>query len=51
MPSAAGHLQDRLDTGLQNQACARQRAHMGAGAGAIGDVNGVGETLERGGLA
>ena len=48
---AAGHLQDRFDTGLQQQARARQRAHMGAGAGTVGDVDGVGQALERGGLA
>ena len=47
---AAGDLQDRLQPGLDQQRRRRQRRQMRPGAGAVGDVDGVGQALERGGL-
>ena len=48
---AAGDLQDRLDARADEQGGGRKRAHMGAGAGAVGDIDRVGEALERRRLA
>ena len=42
----AGDLQDRLDAGAEEKARCGQRAHMCPRAGAVGDINRVGEALE-----
>ena len=47
---AAGELQHRLDAVLDQQRGRRHRAEMRARAGAVGDVDRVGEALERGRL-
>ena len=44
---AAGELQDRLDAGLDQHRRGGDRAEMRARAGAVGDVDGVGQALER----
>ena len=43
---AAGDLQDRLDAGAEEKARCGQRAHMRARAGAVGDIDRVGQALE-----
>ena len=48
---AAGDLQDRLDAGAEKDVCGRERAHMGAGAGAIGEIDRIGEPAQRRRLA
>ena len=48
---AAGDLQDRLDLHADEDGGGRKRRHMGAGAGAVGDVDRVGEPLQRRRLA
>ena len=44
---AAGELEDRLDPGADQQRRRRKGAHMGAGAGAVGDVDGVRKAAQR----
>jgi hypothetical protein len=44
---AAGQLEDRLDPGTDQQRRRRQGAHMGAGAGPIGDVDGIRQAAQR----
>ena len=48
---AAGELQHRLDAGVEEKARRGERRHMGAGAGAVGDIHRVGQAFERQGLA
>ena len=48
---AAGDLQDRLDAGVDQERRRGERAHVGAGAGAIGDIDRVGEPAQRRRLA
>lgn len=42
----AGQLQDRIDPGLQQKRCRRQRPHVGARAGSIGDVDRIRQALK-----
>ena len=48
---AAGDLQNRLDAGVDEDYRGRQRGHMGAGAGTVGDIDRIGEAAQRGCLA
>ena len=48
---AAGDLQDRLDAGAEKDRRGRERAHVGAGAGAVGDIDRIGEPAQRRRLA
>ena len=46
----AGHLQDRLDPLADQDRRCRERCQMRPGAGAVGDIDGVGQALERQGF-
>jgi len=48
---AAGELQDRLDAGGDQHGGGDRRAHMGARAGPVGEVHGVGDAPQRQRLA
>jgi hypothetical protein len=48
---AAGELQDRLDAGGGQHGGGDRRAHMGAGAGPVGEVDGVSDAAQRQRLA
>ena len=48
---AAGELEHRLDAGIEQELGCSQRGHMGAGAGAVGDIDGIRQAFEAGRLA